>query len=181
MQYKRGDIVLANNQNVSGNIQNGIRPYLIISNDKNNEFSNILTVIPLTTKEKKPLPTHYTIEIHGIRNTFLVEQITCISKDDVLDSFGASLSNNDMKIIEKRIKVQLDIKTENKTIEQVQEENDRIIQNQKQEIFEKYMQGGETYKTLAMKYGKSISSVSRIAKELKDKIVSEIKSFEEGA
>lgn len=111
MQLNRGDIVLVNNETATGNIQSGTRPYLIISNDKNNAFSNIITAIPTTTREKTPLPTHYKIEINGKENTFLAEQLTCISKNDIIGIIG-KLDDRNIKNIEKRIKIQLGLKNE---------------------------------------------------------------------
>lgn len=49
----RGDIVWANNSAAFGHIQNKLRPYLIISNNKNNEYADTVLGIPLTTKIKK--------------------------------------------------------------------------------------------------------------------------------
>jgi mRNA interferase MazF len=63
--------------------QNGIRPCLIVSNNKGNEKSSILTVIPLTTKEKRPMPTHVSLTIKdGMRRNSIVcpEQITTVTK-----------------------------------------------------------------------------------------------------
>ena len=107
MEFNRGDIILVDNKNATGNIQTGERPYLIVSNNKNNAFSNILTVIPSTTKEKNTLPTHYTmIRSNGIKNTFLAEQITCISKNEVIKVID-KLNEKDIREIEKTIRVQL--------------------------------------------------------------------------
>ena len=111
--YNRGDIVLVNNENAIDNIQSGVRPYLIVSNDKCNAYSNILTVIPMTTKEKTPIPTHYEILINGVQNTFLAEQITCISKKSVI-GYLDSISTKDLRNIEKRIMAQLGLQKEEK-------------------------------------------------------------------
>ena len=174
MQYKRGDIVLAKNEFADGNIQSGTRPYLIISNNTNNEFSNVITVIPLTTKAKKPLPTHYTIELNGLQNTFLVEQITCISKDNILNSLDISLSNKDMQNIEKRIKVQLDLQT----IVNVERgeiagtEKDRrykLFNDDKEKIWNDYRTGDYTYRALARKYKVSTATITTILHEFRGK------------
>ena len=61
----RGDVVWAVNPLASGNIQKNLRPYLIISNNKNNEHSNTILAIPLTTKIKKNLPTHHKIILNN--------------------------------------------------------------------------------------------------------------------
>ena len=63
--------------------QNGIRPALIISNDIGNEKSSIITVAPLTTKDKKPMPTHVRITTNdGLRQNSLIclEQVRTVTK-----------------------------------------------------------------------------------------------------
>lgn len=112
MEYKRGDIILAENSRAYNNIQSGKRPYVVISNNANNYFSNIVTVVPLTTQEKNPIPTHFELYINGRKNTVLAEQITCIARDNVISVIG-SLGHKNMKQIEKRVELQLGIK-ENK-------------------------------------------------------------------
>lgn len=58
------------------------RPVIIVSNNWNNANANTLNVIPCTTKEKKPLPCHVTLQDNTIA---LTEQITTISKADILE------------------------------------------------------------------------------------------------
>lgn len=59
---KRGDIIYANIVVcVSGCQQTTSRPVVVVSNDQANAHSPNVTVVPLTTKEKKPLPTHATV------------------------------------------------------------------------------------------------------------------------
>lgn len=41
-----------------GSVQSGIRPCVILGNDKGNKFSPVVIVSPLTSKIKKPMPTH---------------------------------------------------------------------------------------------------------------------------
>lgn len=107
--YLRGDIVWSNNLDATGNIQSGRRPYLIISNNKCNQTSNILTAIPLTSKHKRYLPTHYTILLNGIENIVLTEQITCISQSNIVEYID-TIEDEDLKKVEEKIKIQLDLK-----------------------------------------------------------------------
>jgi len=63
--------------------QNGIRPCLIISNNTGNKNSYILSIAPLTTKTKKPMPTHVPLMISdGMRQNSLIciEQTRVVSK-----------------------------------------------------------------------------------------------------
>lgn len=110
--YLRGDIVWASNDiKVNSSIQSGMRPYLIVSNNQNNRYSNILTVVPLTTKYKKYMPTHHHILVNGKENTVLAEQITCISKDNIVNYID-TIEDSDLHKVEEKIKIQLDLKGE---------------------------------------------------------------------
>ena len=107
----RGDIVWANNPIAKGHIQKKERPYLIISNNKNNEHSTTVLAIPLTTKVKKNLPTHYKFMLKGKQNTLLAEQIVCLNKSDITKYYD-TINDYDLKQIEDKVKIQLDLKGE---------------------------------------------------------------------
>ena len=53
MNIKRGNIYLANLNPTLGNEINKTRPVVVISNDLNNEYNNIITIIPITSNTKK--------------------------------------------------------------------------------------------------------------------------------
>ena len=81
----RGSIVLcelANNKGTS--VQSGIRPCIVISNEKCNTYSSTVSVIPLTSANKKPLPVH--VELNNLPKTSiaLVEQLTVIDKTKII-------------------------------------------------------------------------------------------------
>ena len=59
--------------------QSGLRPCIIVSNDFNNYFCDLVTIIPVTTK-KDNLPQHRSIMLGGRKNYILPEQITTIPK-----------------------------------------------------------------------------------------------------
>ena len=79
-----GEIWMCNLNQRDGSVQNGYRPVLVLSNDKNNVFSPTLNVIPLTSKvDKRNLPVHVSLwnyQCYGLRkpSTLLVEQITTV-------------------------------------------------------------------------------------------------------
>lgn len=60
------------------------RPALVVSNDKANAFAPIVSVVWLTTQQKKPLPTHCTI-IAKEKSTALCENINTINKERLLE------------------------------------------------------------------------------------------------
>lgn len=57
---RNGDIYMTQlDEKAEGSLQSGIRPAIIISNDMANEFSPVITIIPVTSRMgKKKLPTH---------------------------------------------------------------------------------------------------------------------------
>lgn len=72
---KRGEIYYINRTDAtlqSGSEQYTGRPAIIVSNDKNNEFSTTAEVVYLTTQPKRNLPTHVDIRccVHasGVRS-----------------------------------------------------------------------------------------------------------------
>lgn len=89
----RGQIIMADLPPVAGSVQNGLRPCIVISNDKANKFSPNIIAIPLTSRDKKYLPTHHKIEpttTNGLKvpSTALAEQILTISKQCIRKIIG---------------------------------------------------------------------------------------------
>lgn len=94
--FKRGQVWLINLGSVEtrrGSIQYGVRPCLIISNDKNNLYSSNLTIIPISsasTKIRKMLPTHTLITPHNsnikMDSIIMAEQISVISKEQAIEN-----------------------------------------------------------------------------------------------
>ena len=90
---KRGQIVMLDLPTVSGSVQNGLRPWVIISNNKANKFSPNVIAVPLTSKNKKDMPTHYALQpskVNGLKvtSTILAEQILTVSKNAIKRVIG---------------------------------------------------------------------------------------------
>lgn len=101
----RGDVVWVMDSKGIGSEQRGERPALIVSNDYANEHAPVVTVVWLTTQDKKPLPTH--CEVKGTeKSTALCENVTTISKERVGD-FIRSATDREMKEVERCIMVAL--------------------------------------------------------------------------
>ena len=83
MMIKRGQVYLVHLGFSTDNVQGGTRPAIIVSNDIGNACSDILTVIPLTTKEKSRQPTHVSFVFNSRFNTALCEQITTIPNTSI--------------------------------------------------------------------------------------------------
>ena len=100
---KCGDIWMANLPSCDGSVQSGHRPILIISNNKNNQHSTVINVVPLTTKmNKRNLPCHVEIwdyKKYGLTapSTLLIEQLTTIQKEN-LNYYMGEINDIDMLI-----------------------------------------------------------------------------------
>ena len=76
-------------------IQTGIRPCILISNDRNNTYSPNVTIIPITSQSKSLLPTHIYFnntlaQRYGLQkeSTVLCEGMTHVSKKRLLKKRG---------------------------------------------------------------------------------------------
>ena len=54
----RGQIVMVDLPNMGTSVQCGLRPCIIVSNNKANMYSPNVIVVPLTSRNKKPLATN---------------------------------------------------------------------------------------------------------------------------
>ena len=87
IKIRRGDILYADlGVQYHGSMQGGMRPVVVVSNNRANTHSTVITVVPLSTRiyKKQSLPTHVFIsackaeglEHHSIA---LCEQVTALS------------------------------------------------------------------------------------------------------
>lgn len=58
LEYKRGEIYMADLDPATGSEQGGIRPVLIIQNNTGNRFSPTVIAVPITSRKKNDQPTH---------------------------------------------------------------------------------------------------------------------------
>lgn len=80
-KVERGDIFYVESiYNEEGSEQKSGRPAVIVSNDKGNEYSPVVSVVYLTTQPKNDLPTHVTIRSSQKISTALCEQVTTVAK-----------------------------------------------------------------------------------------------------
>jgi mRNA interferase MazF len=116
MGIVRGNIILADlgvAENCS--IQRGIRPYVVISNNKANRYSQVITVVPLTTKiaKKRHLPTHVFVSAYrseGLRthSIALCEQVTAADYSRIIEVIG-HIDDDTMEQITKGVQVQVGV------------------------------------------------------------------------
>ena len=96
MKIRRGDILYADlGVQYNGNTQGGMRPVVVVSNNKANRHSMVITVVPLSTKiyKKQSLPTHvfisaYKAEGLGQHSIALCEQVTSLNFDRIIEHMG---------------------------------------------------------------------------------------------
>ena len=93
MDIKWGDVVFVDfTDNSRDSEQSGIRPAIIIQNDKGNEHSPTTIVASITSQEKRYLPTHVVVKPYqsGLNkvSTILMEQVRTIDKSRILSKVG---------------------------------------------------------------------------------------------
>lgn len=111
MPIKRGDIFYVNRSRSVGSEQQAGRPGIIVSNDKNNAFSNTVEVVYLTTRQKRDLPTHVSIRATGIPSTALCEQVHSIDVQRLADYCG-SCSNQEIQALDIALQISLGLNSE---------------------------------------------------------------------
>lgn len=93
MGIKWGDVVFVDfSDNSRDSEQSGIRPAIIIQNDKGNEHAPTTIVASITSQEKRYIPTHVTVKPYqsGLNkvSTIMFEQIRTIDKSRIISKVG---------------------------------------------------------------------------------------------
>lgn len=94
-----------------GDVLQGPHPVIIVSNNRNNRRSGVVTVVPMTSSVKPPMPFHVEISGCGLRkkSTALTEQLTTIPKA-YLQFFVGSIANSEKMLeLEQAMKQQLEV------------------------------------------------------------------------
>lgn len=85
--FRRGDVCYYNDPcecDESSNIMHGKRPVVIVSSNRLNESSSLLTVVPMTTNTlKKIYPSQIEIIMNGTRSRIKCDQIRVVNKTDL--------------------------------------------------------------------------------------------------
>lgn len=110
INIKRGELYLINLTG-QGSEQNGLRPVVVLQNDVGNRFSPTTVVVPLTSQNKKNVPTHVNLAPEdGVvkPSTALCEQPMSVDKTRLIKRIGA-LNENKIEDINKKILFNLGI------------------------------------------------------------------------
>ena len=112
---KRGDIVLVDFGFTNGSVQGGIRPAVVVQNDVGNAYSPTAIVCPMTSKQKKNIPTHVCLtEMDGSNKTSLLlcEQIITIDKTKFLKKLG-KVGREKIDEVNKAVRISLGLEAKN--------------------------------------------------------------------
>lgn len=92
MLVRRGDVYWADLSGARGSEQGGRRPVLVLQNDKGNMYSPTTQVAPITSRDKKYMPTHFDLSNCNCGlpkdSIALVEQIRTIDKCRLEEKIG---------------------------------------------------------------------------------------------
>lgn len=104
---KRGEIYyIESTYRETGSEQRGGRPAVIVSNDKNNENSEVVEVVYMTTKPKNDLPTHVFIRSALSPSTVLCEQVNSVSVKRIGTLIG-KLTKSELAAVDSALAISL--------------------------------------------------------------------------
>jgi len=111
MNIKRGDICIAVLDPVVGKEISKTRPVVVVSNDKNNDFSGTVTVLPITSQNLEKIYPFEVFFPKGRGNLpkdskVKADQIRTIDKIRLRAHWG-KFKKNEMEEIEKALKIHL--------------------------------------------------------------------------
>lgn len=87
-------------------IQKGTRPVVVVSNNICNELSEVVTVVPFTTRVKRPYPQQVPVIFEEDVSIALADQITAIPISE-LHRYICDLQDFQMDQIERAMAIQL--------------------------------------------------------------------------
>ena len=108
---RRGDVYYADLSPVVGSEQGGVRPVVVVQNDKGNRYSKTIIVAPISKKmSKPPIPTHVIFSDDSLSyvSMILCEQLRTIDKKS-LGQWICTLDEKTLEKINRAIRVSLSI------------------------------------------------------------------------
>ena len=113
MNIKRGGIYLATLDPVIGKEISKTRPVVIVSNNKNNEFSGTVTILPITSKNIQKIYPFEVLLKKGAGNLpknskVKADQIRTLDKSRIVKFIG-KLEKKEMDLLDKATLIHLDL------------------------------------------------------------------------
>lgn len=108
---RRGDVYYADLSPVVGSEQGGVRPVVVVQNDKGNRYSKTIIIAPISKKmSKPPIPTHVVFSDASLSyvSMILCEQLRTIDKKR-LGQWICTLDSKTIEKIDHAIRVSLNI------------------------------------------------------------------------
>lgn len=108
---RRGDVYYADLSPVVGSEQGGVRPVVVVQNDKGNRYSKTIIIAPISKKmSKPPIPTHVVFSDASLSyvSMILCEQLRTIDKKR-LGQWICTLDDKTIEKINHAIRVSLNI------------------------------------------------------------------------
>lgn len=112
---KRGEVYHANLDDATGHEQKNDkdterRSVVVVSNNKQNEHSKVVVIVPLSSKVHNIKPSFQASTFfQGIAGKAKCEQVRCIDVERLLGEKRGDLTENEMEMIEKKLMVVLDL------------------------------------------------------------------------
>jgi mRNA interferase MazF len=117
-QILKGDIYYASLDPTCGSEQGGLRPVLVVQNNKGNTHSPTLIVLPITSREKPELPTHVPLgSFCGLteNSIAMAEQIRTIDKSR-LHRYVGNVGETLMESVETALLAALEIRRKKRDV-----------------------------------------------------------------
>ena len=114
VQPRRGDIFMADLARDPLTKQSGLRPVVIIQNDRGNANSSSVIAVIITGSHKKWLPTHVPLfPRHGVKrpSTALCEHIITIEKSCLLNRLGTIVNTGAERQLDAALRISIGLKT----------------------------------------------------------------------
>ncbi len=109
----RGELYLADLNQQVGSEQSGLRPVLIVQNEKGNAHSPTTIICPITTKDKTEIATHVQISPDDCdiikESTILCEQIRVVDKSRLKRKLGIINNREIIEEVNKKLMITIGV------------------------------------------------------------------------